>query len=294
MSTHRNPGDTWVTAADGNKYWGAFGAAGLLVHDPQTNSLLIQHRSPESHHGGTWGVLGGARHENESALRAALRESAEEGGVPAELIIPRYAHTLDKGGWTYTTILATAAKTFTPEIKDKESLALEWLPLAELDNLRLHPGFAATLPHLLPYLGTKTTVIVDMANVIGSVPDGWWHDRRGATERLRDRISTLATAETGCRAGFVWQAALQDGITEIYPDWLCVTEGQARNITGAPGITVIPAEGLGDDTIAKLASERTKDSAAVCVVTSDQELRGRVAGFGAHIRGAKKLLKLLG
>ncbi|UXI81352.1 NTP pyrophosphohydrolase, partial [Streptomyces vinaceusdrappus] len=32
-------------------------------------------------------------------------------------------------------------------------------------------------------------VIVDAANVVGSVPDGWWRDRRGAAERLRDRLA---------------------------------------------------------------------------------------------------------
>ncbi|NEC23289.1 NTP pyrophosphohydrolase, partial [Streptomyces parvus] len=28
-------------------------------------------------------------------------------------------------------------------------------------------------------------VIVDGANVVGSVPDGWWRDRHGAAVRLR-------------------------------------------------------------------------------------------------------------
>ncbi|MFJ4936300.1 NTP pyrophosphohydrolase, partial [Streptomyces pseudovenezuelae] len=32
-------------------------------------------------------------------------------------------------------------------------------------------------------------VVVDAANVVGSVPDGWWRDRRGAAERLRDRLA---------------------------------------------------------------------------------------------------------
>src|SRR5690606_23600943 len=32
MSDLRNPGDAWVTAADGGRYWGRFGAAGLLAH----------------------------------------------------------------------------------------------------------------------------------------------------------------------------------------------------------------------------------------------------------------------
>ncbi|NED17394.1 NTP pyrophosphohydrolase, partial [Streptomyces sp. SID9913] len=31
---------------------------------------------------------------------------------------------------------------------------------------------------------TVPLVIVDAANVVGSVPDGWWRDRRGAAERL--------------------------------------------------------------------------------------------------------------
>lgn len=31
-------------------------------------------------------------------------------------------------------------------------------------------------------------LVVDAANVIGSVPDGWWRDRAGAAERLRDAL----------------------------------------------------------------------------------------------------------
>ena len=36
-------------------------------------------------------------------------------------------------------------------------------------------------------------VVVDAANVVGSVPDGWWRDRAGATARLRDRLAAVAT-----------------------------------------------------------------------------------------------------
>ena len=35
-------------------------------------------------------------------------------------------------------------------------------------------------------------LIVDAANTVGAVPDGWWRDRRGATERLRDALETAA------------------------------------------------------------------------------------------------------
>src|SRR5256885_391592 len=32
-------------------------------------------------------------------------------------------------------------------------------------------------------------VVIDAANVVGSVPDGWWRDAAGATERLRDALA---------------------------------------------------------------------------------------------------------
>ena len=35
-------------------------------------------------------------------------------------------------------------------------------------------------------------LIVDAANVVGSVPDGWWRDRAGAARRLRDALRPVA------------------------------------------------------------------------------------------------------
>ena len=43
----------------------------------------------------------------------------------------------------------------------------------------------------------RTVLIVDAANVVGSVPDGWWRDRRGAAERLRDRLAALPAGPRG-------------------------------------------------------------------------------------------------
>ena len=36
--------------------------------------------------------------------------------------------------------------------------------------------------------------IVDGNNVMGSRPDGWWRDRRGAQRRLVERLETFAAA----------------------------------------------------------------------------------------------------
>jgi ADP-ribose pyrophosphatase YjhB (NUDIX family) len=37
-----------------------FGAAGVLVWNRTTDSVLLQLRAEWSHHGGTWGIPGGA------------------------------------------------------------------------------------------------------------------------------------------------------------------------------------------------------------------------------------------
>ena len=34
-------------------------------------------------------------------------------------------------------------------------------------------------------------LLVDVANVVGSRPDGWWRDRAGATGRLLERLAAL-------------------------------------------------------------------------------------------------------
>lgn len=33
-----------------------------------------------------------------------------------------------------------------------------------------------------------TVLVVDAANVVGAVPDGWWKDRAGAARRLHERL----------------------------------------------------------------------------------------------------------
>jgi len=38
-------------------------------------------------------------------------------------------------------------------------------------------------------------LLVDIANVMGSVPDGWWRDRAGAATRLLNGLESLVGAE---------------------------------------------------------------------------------------------------
>lgn len=167
MSDLRDPGDAWVTAADGHRYWGRFGAAGLLAHDP-ARGILMQHRVSWSDHGGTWGIPGGARHEHEDAVMGAIRESREEAGVPLDAVLPRFAYVIDRGGWTYTTVVAETVVPFEPEITDPESHALEWIPLDRVESYDLHPGFAASWPLLRPLLSSDPDdrAVLDAADAL--------------------------------------------------------------------------------------------------------------------------------
>ena len=103
----RDSGDAWVYGPDGTKFWGRFGAAGLLVWH-RSLGVLLQHRIGWSHFGGTWGLPGGARKAGESAQDAAYREAHEEAGVPPTLLRVMTSSVLDLGYWSYTTVVAEA------------------------------------------------------------------------------------------------------------------------------------------------------------------------------------------
>jgi 8-oxo-dGTP diphosphatase len=139
--------EAWVYGPDGRKFWGRFGAAGLLVYH-RRSGVLLQHRAVWSHFGDTWGLPGGARHEHETAVEAALREALEEAGVPSSLLLVQFSSVLDLGFWSYTTVVAEAMEHFEPVISDPESIELRWVEPDAVAALPLHPGFAASWPHL--------------------------------------------------------------------------------------------------------------------------------------------------
>lgn len=279
----RDPGDAWVVAEDGTRYWGRFGAAGLLAFDPD-RGILLQHRVSWSHHGDTWALPGGARHEHESACEAALRESAEEAGVPASAVRPRLISVYDAEIWTYSTLVADVETPFEPVISDPESRELAWVPLDGVESRPLHPGFAAAWPLLRALLTVKPAIVVDAANVVGSVPDGWWRDRAGATARLLDRLEPLsADGVDAARLGLpgsLW-----------FPEVVAVVEGRARDVAdaAADGVRVVRAPDAGDDAIVAEAGALIDAGKSVTVVTSDRALRGRAEELGATVHGPRWL-----
>ena len=145
-------GDGWTSCERGHRHWGRYGAAGLLLSAPGP-TVLMQHRASWSHHGDTWGVPGGARSKRETAVQAALREASEETGLATSSVVVTGDLVDDHGGWAYTTVLATAVEQLAVHARDRESNDVRWVALAQVAELPLHPGFAATWPDLLARLG---------------------------------------------------------------------------------------------------------------------------------------------
>jgi hypothetical protein len=121
-------------------------------------------------------------------------------------------------------------------------------------------------------------LIVDAANVVGSVPDGWWRDPVGAARRLRDSLGAVV------EAGLAGVPEDLGGPLEV----VMVVEGAARHVESSEDVRVVAAPGSGDDTIVDLVRP-TAGARACAVVTADRGLRERVSEFGAYVLGPRTL-----
>jgi predicted RNA-binding protein with PIN domain len=113
-----------------------------------------------------------------------------------------------------------------------------------------------------------TRWIVDAMNVIGSRPDGWWKDRRGAMRRLADQLGDLA--------------ATGDDVSVVFDG------REFGDPPAAPGLDVEFAPGgrnAADHRIAERV-EADPDPGSLTVVTSDRELAERVRAAGAKVEGS--------
>lgn len=269
-------GDGWSNSDDGSRYWGRFGAAGLLLRAPAPgggSAVLLQHRAAWSHQGGTWALPGGARDSHETTTHAAVREAEEEAGIAAEHLrvrAERVTARAGSGGWTYTTVIADAAHAL-ETVPNRESTELRWVPEDQVTDLPLHPGFAASWPGLR---AVPIRLLLDTANVLGSRPDGWWRDRAGATGRLlADLAGTMPRTIELPGGGFGWLPRVE-----------AVLEGQAAAVAGMDTrVPVHVAAGSGDDALATLAARpgtvtalASEPGEVTAVVTADRGLRDRL------------------
>ena len=131
------------------------------------------------------------------------------------------------------------------------------------------------------------TIVVDVANVMGARPDGWWRDRAGAAVRLHAEIAALAASGQAVLPG-----------ETIPSEFVMVLEGAANaagpRIAAAADpkdrVRVVHATGHGDDTIVEVV--RGLPGRRV-VVTADRELRDRCAAADAEVQSPRWLLGLL-
>jgi predicted RNA-binding protein with PIN domain len=110
--------------------------------------------------------------------------------------------------------------------------------------------------------------LVDGLNLIGSRPDGWWRDRRGAMRRLASELDAFASA-----AGEPVTVVFDGAPHEVPAERVEVRFARRRGRDAA------------DDDIAALAAA-DDDPATLRVVTSDGALAERVRAAGAEVVGA--------
>lgn len=104
-----------------------------------------------------------------------------------------------------------------------------------------------------------SVLVVDGANVVGSVADGWWKDRAGAARRLHERLLVADTS---------------------YDEIVLVLEGQAKGGVRAgrdSHVTTVHAARDGDAEIRAQAKRAAERGALVTVVTADRMLAANVS-----------------
>ncbi|GAA3078573.1 NUDIX hydrolase [Streptosporangium carneum] len=282
-------GDGWALCDRGHQHWGVHGASGLLAvhHDTSgTPRVLMQKRSMWSHHGGTWGLPGGALDSHEDAVAGAFREAREEAALDGEGLRVQGVYVDDHGGWSFQTVIAEASALLEAVPANSESADLRWLTPGEISDRKLHPGFAESWPAIRPALGPRL-VVLDAANIVGARAEhGWWKDRAGATAKLISEVGALSAG--GVRT-------LPDetlAMARWFPRFTVVVEGAARDVAAVPGVSLVSAPGSGDDAVVRAV----RDAAAwerVLVVTADRGLRERVTALGADVIGPRWLLAQL-
>ena len=122
--------------------------------------------------------------------------------------------------------------------------------------------------------------MVDVANVMGARPDGWWRDRAGAALRLGREVAAL-TRQAGGPAS-AWVLVLEGRARDAAPLLAAELAGTLARVVSAPG--------SGDDAIVQVAAEAVARDESCLVVTADRELRRRCEELNASVVGPGWLL----
>lgn len=132
--------------------------------------------------------------------------------------------------------------------------------------------------------GDVDRLYVDAMNVIGSRPDGWWHDRDAAVRRLAGQLQDFA-AGLDAEVVMVVDGRAVDGLPEGRNDEVIV------RYAGRSG------RDAADDRLIELLADHAEEGSGAAgaeggtsmVVTADRELRDRAAALGARTIGPRTL-----
>ncbi|MGW0802610.1 NUDIX domain-containing protein [Nonomuraea sp. NPDC002799] len=240
----RTSGEDWTQCDQGHRHWGTEGAAGLLPFHRGPGGevrVLMQLRSPDTHHGGLWGPVAGARHHGEQPVETAFREAGEEMRLDLSQVRVRATHHDDHGGWAFDTVIGEMPSFADVWPASPESIDVAWIPLPEVRQLALHPDFAASWPEVHERLDR---VLAD---------DGTGSTRPAGGSALAADGPGLAAAGPARPAGAAhhvpqppvphpWNSALSDGFSPI-------ADPRPRNFAEAAAIVHrwTPGDGAGRD-----------------------------------------------
>jgi hypothetical protein len=130
----------------------------------------------------------------------------------------------------------------------------------------------------------EVVLVVDVANVMGSVPDGWWRDRAAAATRLLGLLATVSGATV----------SLSDEPARVrISDIRAVVEGAAGGVQGPAALSVVRARHDGDTAIVEDTMRLTAAGQVPLVVTADRGLRARLPSE-ALVVGPGWLNRLIG
>lgn len=143
-------GDGWVYCQCGQRHWGLYGAAGLLLvrRDREEPEVLLQLRAAWVHGGGTWALPGGALDSHEDSVTAAAREAHEEAGIEPSHLDFKAVFSADHGDWRYDTVIAHTYSDAGAFAANAETDALHWVRIDDVQTYELHPGLHAAWPQL--------------------------------------------------------------------------------------------------------------------------------------------------
>lgn len=116
----------------------------------------------------------------------------------------------------------------------------------------------------------RRVLVVDAANVVGSVPDGWWRDRAGAAARLHRAVTSARLS---------------------YDEVVLVLEGEGRSgvAEGTTGSVTTVHAAYGDDEIVARCAALAQTGAIVTLASADRGLIGRVEPLGVAVVGPRSI-----